>query len=141
MKQQNSASQQITSDSSIDLMLNALEQLSTQELMAFEEKFFEMKRRRIASLADESILRQQISYRFPKQKRLRVRDLLSKGNAGVLTHAEKLELDALIDEFDQKSLEKAEAMHLLAQQKQKSQGKENSCEGTKNHTKTSTTGH
>ncbi len=43
--------------------------------------------------------------------------LLSKSHAGVLTQAEKLELDGLIEEFEQKSLEKAEAMHLLAQQK------------------------
>jgi ABC-type lipopolysaccharide export system ATPase subunit len=87
--------------------------------MEFEEKFFEMKQQRIVSLADEKVLQQQIAYRFPKGKKQRMRALLSKSNAGVITQAEKLELDELIEEFEQKSLEKAEAMYLLAQRKQK----------------------
>jgi hypothetical protein len=117
MDEQNKLIQPIIRESTIEQLLGALEQLSPQELMAFEEQFFEMKRQRIAALADEEALQQQIAYRFPKRKKQRVRALLSKSNAGVLTQAEKLELDALIEEFEQKSLEKAEAMHLLKQQK------------------------
>lgn len=110
---------QATQKFTIEQLLSALEQLSPQELMEFEEKFFEMKQQRITSLADEKVLQQQIAYRFPKRKKQRMRALLSKSNAGVITQAEKLELDGLIEEFEQKSLEKAEAMYLLAQRKQK----------------------
>ena len=110
---------QITKKFTIEQLLSTLEQLNPQELMEFEEKFFEMKQQRIASLADEKVLQQQIAYRFPKGKKQRMRALLSKSNAGVITQAEKLELDELIEEFEQKSLEKAEAMYLLAQRKQK----------------------
>ena len=117
MAERNKLIQPIIRESTIEQLLGVLEQLSPQELMAFEEKFFEMKQQRIAALADEEVLQQQITYRFPKRKKQRVRALLSMSNAGVLTQAEKLELDALIEEFEQKSLEKAEAMHLLAQRK------------------------
>ncbi|HIE26845.1 TPA: hypothetical protein EYP66_06125 [Candidatus Poribacteria bacterium] len=110
---------QITTKFTIEQLLSALEQLSPQELMEFEEKFFEMKQQCITSLADEKVLQQQIAYRFPKRKKQRMRALLSKSNAGVITQAEKLELDGLIEEFEQKSLEKAEAMYLLSQRKQK----------------------
>jgi len=122
MEKQNKLTQQITPES-IEQLLGALEQLSLQELMAFEEKFFEMKQQRIACLADEKILQQQIAYRFPKRKKQRMRTLLSKSNAGVVTIAEKVELDRLIEEFEQKSLEKAEAMYLLVQRKQKDEAK------------------
>ena len=110
---------QITTKFTIEQLLSALEQLSPHELMEFEEKFFEMKQQCITSLADEKVLQQQIAYRFPKRKKQRMRALLSKSNAGVITQAEKLELDGLIEEFEQKSLEKAEAMYLLSQRKQK----------------------
>ena len=119
MAEQNKPIQPITRESTIEQLLGMLEQLSPQELMAFEEKFFEMKQQRIASLADEKVLHQQIAYRFPKAKKQRVRTLLAKNNAGVITRGEKLELDGLIEEFEQRSLEKAEVMHLLAQRKGK----------------------
>jgi hypothetical protein len=109
---------QITTKFTIEQLLSTLEQLNPQELMEFEEKFFEMKQQRITSLADEKVLQQQIAYRFPKRKKQRMRALLSKSNAGVITQAEKFELDGLIDQFEQKSLEKVEAMYLLAQRKQ-----------------------
>lgn len=118
MEKQIKLTQQIT-PASIEQLLGTLEQLDLQELMAFEEKFFEIKQQRIASLTDEKVLQQQIAYRFPKRKKQRMRTLLSKSSAGVITIAEKLELDGLIEEFEQKSLEKAEAMYLLAQRKQK----------------------
>ncbi|MBM3237112.1 hypothetical protein FJZ31_12540 [Candidatus Poribacteria bacterium] len=110
---------QITTKFTIEQLLGALEQLSPQELLEFEEKFFDMKQQRIVFLADEKVLQQQIAYRFPKRKKQRMCALLSKSNAGVITREEKLELDGLIEEFEQKSLEKAEAMYLLAQRKQK----------------------
>ena len=112
-------------------MLSALEQLSPQELMEFEEKFFEMKQQCITSFADEKVLQQQIAYRFPKRKKQRMRALLSKSNAGVITQAEKFELDGLIEEFEQKSLEKAESMYLLAQRQKKIETIPDEGEGTR----------
>lgn len=103
----------------MEQLLDELERLSPQELMEFEEKFFEFKHQRIASLADEKVLQQQVGYRFPKKKKQRMRALLSKNNAGIITQAERLELDELIEEFEQRSLEKAEAMYILTQRKQK----------------------
>lgn len=108
----------------VEQLLDGIKKLSPQELMEFEEKFFEIKQQRIASLADEKILKQQIAYRFPKKKKRRMRNLLSKNNAGTITQVERLELDELIEEFEQKSLEKAEAMCLLAQRKQKAETNE-----------------
>ncbi|MCH8294169.1 hypothetical protein IH992_24065 [Candidatus Poribacteria bacterium] len=120
----------VTTKFTVEQLLDTLEQLSPQELIEFEDQFFEIKQKRIASFADENTLNQQIAYQFPEKKKLRMRKLLSKNNAGTITQAEKLELDGLIEEFEQKSLEKAEAMSLLAQRKQKhkavaTEGKEN----------------
>lgn len=122
---------QMATKVTIEQLLSALEQLSPQELMEFEEKFFEMKQQCITSFADEKVLQQQIAYRFPKRKKQRMRALLSKSNAGVITQAEKLELDGLIEEFEQKSLEKAESMYLLAQRQKKIETIPDEGEGTR----------
>lgn len=105
--------------STVEQLLDGIKRLAPQELIEFEEKFFEIKQQRIASLADEKVLQQQIAYRFPEKKKQRMRVLLYKNNAGTITQAEKFELDELIEEFEQKSLEKAEAMYLLTHQYKK----------------------
>ena len=142
MEKQNEPSQQITSVSTVEQLLDVLEQLSPQELIEFEEKFFEMKRQRITCLGDEKFLQQQIAYRFPEKKKQRVRTLLSKSNAGEITQAEKLELDGLVEEFEQKSLEKAESMYLLTQRKQqKTRARKRAREPIENFRKSSATSH
>lgn len=49
-------------------------------------------------------------YRLDAPKRRRMSALLAKGNAGTLTGEEKKELDGLVDEFERKTLELANAV-------------------------------
>lgn len=49
-------------------------------------------------------------YRMGAGKRQRMSELLSRGNAGTLTAAEKQELNALVAEFEQKTVALAEAV-------------------------------
>jgi hypothetical protein len=49
-------------------------------------------------------------YRFPSAKQRRMDKLLDKGNAGNLTIKERHELDKLVDEFEESTLQKALAL-------------------------------
>jgi hypothetical protein len=49
-------------------------------------------------------------YRLGARKRQRMSELLSRGNAGTLTSAEKRELNGLVSEFEQQTLALAEAI-------------------------------
>jgi hypothetical protein len=49
----------------------------------------------------------QGTFRMPAKERKRMSELLAKGNEGVLTAAESRELDALIDQFEQRTLDMA----------------------------------
>jgi hypothetical protein len=49
-------------------------------------------------------------YRMDKPQRQRMSELLAKGNAGELTASESTELDALVDEFERKTLELAQSL-------------------------------
>ena len=53
-------------------------------------------------------LRQQ--YRMGDQRRARLSELLQKGNAGTLTAAERAEAARLVDEFEQRTLDLAQAL-------------------------------
>jgi len=62
-------------------------------------------------------LQSAASYRFPRAKQRRMDELLDKGNAGKLDIKERRELDKLVNEFEertlQKTLAKAELVELL----------------------------
>jgi hypothetical protein len=47
------------------------------------------------------------TFRMPTHQRKRMGELLAKGNEGTLTPAESRELDALVDQFEGKTLELA----------------------------------
>jgi hypothetical protein len=49
------------------------------------------------------------AYRMPAQKKKRLSDLLAKGNSGTLSAAESGELDRLVTEFEEKTLDLARA--------------------------------
>ncbi len=54
-----------------------------------------------------------ISYRFPAAKQRRMDDLLDKGNVGNLAAKERQELIELVDEFEERFLQKMLAMDAL----------------------------
>jgi hypothetical protein len=49
-------------------------------------------------------------FRMEPKQRKRMADLLARGNAGTLTAEEKKELDGLVEEFEKKTLELAQAI-------------------------------
>lgn len=61
----------------------------------------------------ETQLRRIASYRFPPTKQRRMDELLDKGNAGLLTARDRKELDELIEEFEERTLQKALAVDAL----------------------------
>jgi len=58
-------------------------------------------------------LRAMASYRFPAAKQRRMDELLDKGNAGKLGIREKRELNKLVDEFEERTLQKTLAMDAI----------------------------
>ena len=50
------------------------------------------------------------TFRMPARQRKRLSELLAKGNDGTLTTEEGRELDALVDQFEQKTLDTARAL-------------------------------
>ena len=55
-------------------------------------------------------LLQAANYLMPIQQEARMRELLEKNSEGQLTPAENDELDNLIDEYERRTMEKAEAL-------------------------------
>jgi len=55
-------------------------------------------------------LLQAANYLMPKQQENRMHELLDKNSEGQLTPAENDELDKLIDEYERRTIEKAEAL-------------------------------
>ncbi len=66
---------------------------------------------------DEARLRRIATYRFPAAKQRRMDDLLDKGNAGKLGVAERRELEELMEEVEERTLQKALAMDALRKRK------------------------
>jgi hypothetical protein len=50
------------------------------------------------------------TFRMPARQRKRMSELLAKGNHGTLTAQESRELDALVDQFERKTLDMARAL-------------------------------
>lgn len=79
--------------------------------------FLEERKKRLTRRAMENEeatsaahLRPIASYRFPSAKQRRMDKLLDKGNAGNLTIRERRELDKLVEEFEESTLQKARAL-------------------------------
>ena len=105
---------QIEVELTVEQLFHAIEQLTDDELIQFETEY---PKRRLKRLFEEDTilpLHSTIAYRFPQEKQERLDDLIDKNNAGTITEVERRELAALVEEFDQKTLEKAQAMYRLA---------------------------
>jgi hypothetical protein len=98
----------------VEQLLDAIEQLTDDELIQFETEYPKRRLKRSSKVDAMLDLHSAIAYRFPKEKQERLDDLIDKNNLGTITEAERDELAALVEAFDQKTLEKAQAMHRLA---------------------------
>ena len=67
----------------------------------------EIKRLPSAGEAREAAQRIRSTFRMPARQRKRLSELLAKGNEGTLTTKESRELDALVEEFECKTLDMA----------------------------------
>jgi hypothetical protein len=61
----------------------------------------------------EDQLQSAASYRFPRAKQRRMDELLDKGNAGKLDIKERRELDNLVNEFEERTLQKTLALDAI----------------------------
>lgn len=58
-------------------------------------------------------IRYGTEYRLPKKKQTRLSQLLEKNRSGILTSAEEKEIDGLIEESENLTLNKAQAIYSL----------------------------
>ena len=105
---------QLEIELTVEQLLQAIEQLTDDELIQFETEYPKRRLRRFSEMDTMLDLHSAIAYRFPKEKQECLDDLIDKNNAGTITEVERSKLAALVEEFDQKTLEKAQAMYQLA---------------------------
>ena len=105
---------QLEVELTVEQLLQAIEQLTDDELIQFETEYPKRRLKKLSEMDTMLDLHSTIAYRFPKEKQERLDDLIDKNNAGTITEAEHSELAALVEEFDQKTQEKAQAMYQLA---------------------------
>ena len=105
---------QLEVEFTVEQLLQAIEQLTDDELIQFETEYPKRRAKRLSEMDTMLDLHSAIAYRFPKEKQEHLDDLIDKNNAGTITEAERSELVVLVEEFDQKTLEKAQAMYQLA---------------------------
>ena len=94
-------------------LANAAQQLSASELRAFLRELSKVSRTQFGQQREERALRSAVTSRLPVRKQRQLSALVNKGKAGDLTPEGRAQLDALIDEVEQRTLEGAEAMHEL----------------------------
>ena len=70
----------------------------------------DIKRLPATEEAREAAQRVRGTFRMPARQRKRMSELLAKGNDGTLTDQESQELDALVDQFEQKTLDMTRAL-------------------------------
>jgi membrane-bound lytic murein transglycosylase MltF len=104
---------QLEIELTVEQLLQAIEQLTDDELVQFETEYPRRRLKTISEIDTMLDLHSAIAYRFPQEKQKRLDDLIDKNNAGTITEAERSELAALVEEFDQKTLEKTQAMYRL----------------------------
>jgi len=105
---------QLEVELTVEQLLQAVEQLTDDELVSFDAEYQERRLKKLPEKDTMLELHSAIAYRFPREKQERLDDLIDKNNVGTITEVERYELAALVEEFDQKTLEKAQAMYQLA---------------------------
>ena len=105
---------QLEVELTVKQLLQAVEQLTDDELIHFDAEYRDRRLKELSEMDTMLELHSAIAYRFPQEKQERLDDLIDKNNAGTITESERNELAALVEEFDQKTLEKAQAMYQLA---------------------------
>jgi len=105
---------QIEVELTVEQLFHAIEQLTDDELIQFETEYPKRRLKRLSEMDTILDLHSAITYRFPNEKQERLDELIDKNNAGTITKAERNELAELVEEFDRKTLEKAQAMYRLA---------------------------
>lgn len=98
----------------VEQLFQKIEKLTDDELIEFETKYSEKRLKRLSEIDTILDLHSAITYRFPDEKQERLDELIDKNNLGIITKAKRHELAGLVEEFDQKTLEKAQAMYRLA---------------------------
>ena len=96
-----------TVELTLEQLRDALLQLpesQRQQLLA------DMTRLSAAEEARAAAQRVRGTFRMPARQRKRMSELLAKGNDGTLTDQESQELDALVDQFEQKTLAMTQAL-------------------------------
>ena len=105
---------QLEVELTVEQVLQAVEQLTNDELVYFDAGYQEKRLKKLSETNTMLELHSAIAYRFPRAKQERMDDLIDKNNAGTITEVERDELGKLVEEFDQKTLEKAQAMYRLS---------------------------
>ena len=105
---------QIEVELTVEQLLKAIEKLTGDELIQFETEYPKRRLKKQSEMDMMLDLHSAIAYRFPEEKQERLDDLVDKNNAGTITEVERNELAALVEEFDPKTLDKAQAMYKLA---------------------------
>ncbi len=101
----------------VEQLVDAVKQLTPQEWERFERQLTAL--RRASSDNGSESLRQQAGYKFPARVQRRLSRLLAKQREAELSAAERAELDALLEEYDRRLVEKAEVRHALRQRSRK----------------------
>ncbi len=78
-----------------------------------EKKISRATRRAVGQTTSDEQLQFAASYRFPRAKQRRMDELLDKGNAGKITIKERRELDKLVNEFEERTLQKTLALDTI----------------------------
>ena len=97
-------------------ILEAVGQLSPEEIESFTQRLLELRARRVAPVvsADESPLLERINNALPPAKRARYAELLSRRDAATLTEAEHAQLLDLSDAVELLDAERLAALAELA---------------------------
>jgi len=97
---------QLEVELTMEQLLQAIEQLTDDELMQFETEYRAKRLDRLSELDTMLDLHSAIAYCFPREKQERLDDLIDKNNAGTITKAERGELAALWKNLTKKHWEK-----------------------------------
>ncbi|MGE0822551.1 MAG: hypothetical protein AB7G75_32095 [Candidatus Binatia bacterium] len=98
----------------VDLTLKQLREAIVQLPKSQRQKLLaDIARTPTPDEAREKARRVRSTFRMPARQRERLATLLAKGNAGTLTTEENRELDALVDQFEDKTLAMAREISRL----------------------------
>ncbi len=96
-----------TIELTLEQIVDAAQQLKDGERLHLISELVNRNRRKEATKAVEELRPQ---YEMPRKTQRRMSVLLTRSNEGVITAAERSELATLVDEYQQRSLELAQAV-------------------------------